>query len=128
MCDTAKRASITHTGVCVIQVYPKYPVSELSQGVEYPKYHTYRCILEDFPGFSRVIPGLSRVILGGLSRVIYSYTGLSRVYTGLSRVMQPKRVTTVNEGNEGYGDPSSGGAEPFGKSRWRDRVPFSRAL
>ena len=39
-------------------------------------------VLEDFPGFSRVIPGLSRVILGGLSRVIYSYTGLSRVYTG----------------------------------------------
>ena len=66
----------------MIQVYPKYPVSKVSQGVKYPKYHVNRCILEDFPGFSRVIPGLSRVILGGLSRVIYSYTGLSRVYIG----------------------------------------------
>ena len=37
MCDTAKRASTTHTGVYVIQVYPKYPVSEVSQGVKYPK-------------------------------------------------------------------------------------------
>ena len=115
MCDTAKRASITHTGVCVIQVYPKYPVSEVSQGVKYPKDPINRCILQGFPGFSRVISGLSRVILGGLSRVIYSYTGLSRVYTGLSRVISQTRVTTVNEGNEGYGDPSCGGAEPFGK-------------
>ena len=62
-------------------------------------------------------------------RVVQGYTGLSRVYTGFiqgyTRVISQTRVTTFNEGNEGYGDPSCGGAEPFGKSRWRDRVPFS---
>jgi hypothetical protein len=60
MCDTAKRASITHTGVCVIQVYPKYPVSEVSQGVKYPKYPKYT----GFGGFSRAIPGLFQGYLG----------------------------------------------------------------
>jgi hypothetical protein len=68
MCDTAKRASITHTGVCVIQVNPKYPLSVIQAFLKYPKYPKYYMFWRGFPQgfqvFFRVFPGLSRVIQG----------------------------------------------------------------
>ena len=53
--------------------------------------------------FWRVFPGLYR---DTVLRVIQGYTELSRVYTGFiqgyTRVISQTRVTTFNEGNEGY--------------------------